>query len=199
MMPRFVFILTGLAVLAESSSEAANPIRKVVNLLQALQKKVTEEGEKAEDLYQKFMCYCKTSGGDLQASIDAAKTKIPQLAASIEAATSRTDQLKADLKSHQTDRRAAKGAMKEATAIRLKEKATFDKENADINANLAATRKATVAIEKGMGSSFLQTATAALLRKVVNAREMLDSDRQELLSFLSGSGEYAPASGSVDR
>ena len=31
---------------AEMSQATANPIRKVVNMLQAMQKKVTEEGEK---------------------------------------------------------------------------------------------------------------------------------------------------------
>ena len=124
------------------------------------------------------MCYCKNSGGDLQASIEAA-----------------------DLKSHKNDRRAAKDAMAEATAIREKEKAVFDKDHADITANLAATIKATAAIEKGMGSSFLQTTAAEVLRKVVNAREsMLESQRQEVLAFLSGqqAGEYAPASGDID-
>jgi len=185
---------------AADSTHAANPIRKVVNLLQNLQKKVEAEGEKAEELYSKFMCYCRTSGGDLQASIDASDAKIPQLAASIEASKGRMTQLKADLKSHQADRRAAKDAMSEATALREKEKATFDKNNADLNANLAAARKATAAIEKGMGSSFLQTAAADVLRKVVNSREsMLDADRQEVLAFLSGTqgGKYAPASGEI--
>merc|ERR1712194_342807 len=142
-------------------------------------KKVEAEGEKAEELYDKFMCYCKNSGGDLQASIDAAEAKIPQLAASIEAGNGRMTQLKSDLKSHKNDRRAAKDAMSEATAIREKEKAVFDKDHADITANLAATIKATAAIEKGMGSSFLQTTAAEVLRKVVNARE------------------YAPASGEI--
>merc|ERR1712085_93714 len=71
---------------------------------------------------------------------------------------------------------------------------------ADITANLAATIKATAAIEKGMGSSFLQTTAAEVLRKVVNAREsMIESQRQEVLAFLSGQqgGEYAPASGEI--
>jgi len=202
-MSRFLLVAIAAQPLlseAAGSSHAANPIRKVVNLLQNLQKKVEAEGETSEALYDKFMCYCKTSGGDLQASIDAAEAKIPQLAASIEAGQSRMTQLKSDLKSHKNDRRAAKDAMAEATAIREKEKAIFDKDHADITANLAATIKATAAIEKGMGSSFLQTAAADVLRKVVNTREsMLDADRQEVLAFLSGQqgGEYAPASGEI--
>ena len=68
-----------------------------------------KETEEAEKLYKKFMCYCKTSGGDLTASIEAAEAKIPELAAELEAMTSRKSQLEADLKSHQEDRAAASG------------------------------------------------------------------------------------------
>jgi len=178
----------------------ANPIRKVVNLLQTMQKKVAAEGEKAEDLYSKFMCYCKNSGGDLQASITAAETKIPDLQASIKASTAQKVQLEADLKQHQADRAAAKKAMAEATAMREKEKATFDKALADSKANLGATRKATAAIEQGMGGSFLQTQAADVLRALVTSKQnMMNADRQELLAFLSNSQSsgYAPASGEI--
>jgi len=197
-----LFALASQPLVVESAQTrlAANPIRKVVNLLQAMQKKVEAEGEKAEELYEKFICYCKTSGGDLQASIEAAEAKIPELAAAIEAGKSKKKQLESDLKGHQTDRSAAKDAMKEATGIREKETAAFDKAHADITANIAAVKKATVAIEKGMEGSFLQTTTADVLRKLVNSREnMLDSDRRDVLAFLSGGqgGEYAPASGEI--
>jgi len=200
MMRRILSILACSVALSEASSEATNPIRKVVNLLQALQKKVSEEGTKAEDLYQKFMCYCKTSGGDLSASISAAEAKIPQVGSSIEAAEGRKTQLEEDLKTHQTDRSSAKRAMAEATAIRGKEKTVYDKALADNTANLAAVNKAVTAISKGMGGSFMQTGAADVLRTIVSAkRDMLDADRQELLSFLSGGqgGEYAPASGEI--
>jgi predicted nucleic acid-binding Zn-ribbon protein len=202
-MTKLLFI--ALSAFATSTQAAtvearANPIRKVVNLLQALQKKVTAEGERAEDLYQKFMCYCKNSGGDLQASITAAEEKIPQLTASIEAASDKKSQLEADLKAHQTDRAAAKKAMDEATAIRKKEKAAYDKALADNKANLAATRKAATAVEQGMKGGFLQTQAAQTLRALVAVRQgMAATDRQDLLSFLSGQegSEYAPAAGEI--
>jgi hypothetical protein len=189
-------------VAGEQTAEIAsiNPIRKVVNLLQAMQKKVTAEGDKAEVLYQKYMCYCKTSGGDLAASISAAEQKVPQVGASIKAAEGRKKQLESDLKSHQTDRSAAKTAMSEATSIRQKEKTVYDKSLADSKANLAATRKASAAVSAGMGGSFMQTAAAGVLRNVVSGkRDMLNADRQEVLAFLSNQqgGEYAPASGEI--
>merc|ERR1719401_1188920 len=104
---------------------AANPIRKVVTMLQALQKKVTAEGEKEEELFEKFMCYCKTGAATLEKSIADAEAKVGSVTSAIEEGEAEATQLKADLKSHQTDRAAAKAAMAEATTIREKEAATF--------------------------------------------------------------------------
>jgi len=177
-----------------------NPIRKVVTMLQALQKRVTAEGEKEKDLYDKFMCYCKTGGGDLSQSVSAAQTKVPSVSSSIEANEQKLTQTKADLKDGQTDRSAAKEAMVEATALREKEAASFSKEKAEYDANIAAISKAVAALEKGMAGGFLQTGEAEVLRRLaVNKQDMLDVDRQELLAFLSGAqgSSYSPSSGEV--
>ncbi len=39
-----------------STEVSANPIRKVVTMLQSMQSKVAAEGEKAEELFAKFQC-----------------------------------------------------------------------------------------------------------------------------------------------
>merc|ERR1719472_593899 len=162
----------------EGEASRANPIRKVVTMLQTMQKKVEAEGEKEAELFEKYMCYCKTSGGDLAKSISDAGTK--------------KKQLDEDIKQHQADRSAAKTAMAEATALRKKEADAYAKESAEDSANIAATEKATAAIEKGMGSAFLQTSTANILRKIAEKRQ-----EQDLVSFLDGTQEYAPASGEI--
>merc|ERR1719407_15748 len=82
--------------------------------------------------------------------------------------------------------------MAEATALRKKEAAAYAKTSSEASANIAATEKATVAIEKGMGSAFLQTPTANILRKVAEQRQ-----EDDLVSFLSGTEGYAPASGEI--
>merc|ERR1719223_1684583 len=88
--------------------------------------------------------------------------------------------------------------MAEATSLRDKEKAAFDSEKSESETNVAGIAKATAAIEKGMGDSFLQTSTANLLRKVVmNDMKLQDADRQDLMAFLSSSSDYAPASGEI--
>merc|ERR1719261_1751749 len=140
----------------------ANPIRKVVTMLQNMQKKVQAEGEKEKELFEKYMCYCSTSGGDLSKSISDANTKIPQLGADIKEAEASLAQLKEDLKQHQVDRSAAKAAVAEATALREKEAGEYAKESNELKANIAALGKATAAIEKGMGGAFLQTRTASI-------------------------------------
>ena len=38
--------------------EKENPIRRIVTLLQEMQKEIEAEGEKEEDAFEKFMCYC---------------------------------------------------------------------------------------------------------------------------------------------
>jgi len=166
----------------------ANPIRKVVNMLQMMQKKIAAEGEKEKALFEKFQCYCKTSGGDLQESISAASTKIPQLASDIKEAESRKAQLGDEIKQAQADRTAAKAAMADAKALREKEAAAFAEYKADADANIGAVTKAIAAIEKGTGGSFLQTTEASVLTKIVeSAQNVEEADKQEVVSFLSGS------------
>merc|ERR1719411_390389 len=160
-----IALATSLAIVqAEQQHQAAqvsaNPIRKVVTMLQTMAKKVTEEGEKADELYKKFMCYCKKSRGSLAASISAAEAKIPELKAKIKGAGDAEAQLEATLKEARADRAAAKATMKEAKAIREKEAAAFAEENSNSDGNIAAIRAAVASIEKGVAGSFLQTGGA---------------------------------------
>jgi len=181
----------------QTMKAAANPIRKVVTMMQALQAKVEAEGEKEKELFDKYMCYCKNGAEALAKSIADAEAKGPELAAAIEEATGKLTQLKEDIKAHQADRTAAKTAMAEATAVREKEAAAFAEATGDLKTNLAGLEKAIAAIEKGM-AGFLQTSTASLLKKIVlNKESMLDADRQDVLSFLSSDSDYAPQSGEI--
>merc|ERR1719274_8171 len=83
------------------SENTANPIRKVVTLLQMMQKKVEAEGAKEAELFEKFMCYCKSSGETLQKSIADGDMKMPQLASDIKEAEANKVQLQEELAQHQ--------------------------------------------------------------------------------------------------
>merc|ERR1719281_890231 len=133
-------------------------------MLQSMQKKVEAEGEKEEALFEKFMCYCKTGGTDLGASIEAAKNSKTQLSSSIEETAAALEQTKAELKAAQVSRAEAKAAVASATALREKEAAAYATESSELKTNIAAMKKATVAIEKGAGGAFLQSSTSSILK-----------------------------------
>merc|ERR1719316_1913503 len=170
-----------------------------------MQKKVMAEAEKETELYDKYMCYCKTGASTLSKSIADNDAKIPQLQSAIEEAEAKMKQLKEDVAAHQADRAAAKEAIAKATAIREKEAAAFAKETAELTAYLNALDRAIAALEKGVSGGFLQSGASAVLRRLVLANRDMDEDsRQKVLAFLSGTAvapaygnEYVPQSGEI--
>lgn len=182
---------------ASDATTTANPIRKVVTMLQQMQERVEAEAAKEKELYDKYMCYCKNSGGDLGHNIAEAETKAPQVASGIEEAISQLAQAKADTKQHQADRASAKAAVAEAASLREKENAVFVKVSTDLKTNVDAINKAVSALNRGLSGAFLQSKAASVLRNLlVSSSKIMDADRQDLTSFLS-STENSPGTGQV--
>jgi len=174
-----------------------NPVRKVVVLLQQMQKKVEDEGAREAELFKKFDCYCKNGRGDLSASIGAATDKVPAVSSDIEGAEAKLAESKATLKQAQADRSAAKAAMSEATALRGKEASTFTDLKAEHDTNIAAIAKAVDAISKGVAGGFVQTDAANVLRRALPKLNLVESDQEQVAAFLSQSADYAPQSGEI--
>jgi len=198
-----VVSLPALQAVDQHASTTVNPIRKVVTLLQMMQKKVTAEGEAEKDLYDKFMCYCKNGAGALDGSISSAQNKIPQVGADIKAAEADKVKTGEELKAARSNLASAKAAMKEATAIREREAAAFAAEKAEADSNVfALLGKCTVqkpggeysaqecvkvggkfqgaipALEKGMAGAFLQTSGADVLKRLVATQDIDESDKK---------------------
>eukprot|EP00746_Dinoflagellata_sp_MGD_P160272 gnl/MRDRNA2_/MRDRNA2_86911_c0_seq1.p1 gnl/MRDRNA2_/MRDRNA2_86911_c0~~gnl/MRDRNA2_/MRDRNA2_86911_c0_seq1.p1 ORF type:complete len:735 (+),score=224.88 gnl/MRDRNA2_/MRDRNA2_86911_c0_seq1:69-2273(+) len=182
----------------------ANPMRRVVTMLQMMQKKVEAEGEKEKELFDKFMCYCDTSKGELNDAIGSANDKIPDLESVIKESTATEGQLKQELKEHKTDREDAEKAIAESTEMRKKEEKAFAAESSESKANIDALAKAIPAIEKGMSKDlFLQTDVAVRMRTMLlslPATSLEASDREMLSAFLStgsSSQDGEPSSGEI--
>jgi uncharacterized protein (DUF3084 family) len=189
-----------LAILAGGVvATSVNPIRKVVTLMQEMQKEVEAEGVTEKDLFEKFMCYCKGNNETLEKQAAEATAAGAEFRAKVEAETSEKAKVDQDLAQAKSDRADAKKDLAQATKLREKEHKEFVAENADQVANLDATKKAVVALEKGMGGAFMQTSQGQKLSDVVSGfAESLDvDDKEALVSFLSQSGDYAPASGQI--
>lgn len=174
-------------------------------MLQNMQQKVTEEGEKQQQLYDKFMCYCQTNSDDLAKSIEDAKAKIDTLEGNIEGNQEKKQQSEESLSKHKEGRENAKAAIAEANAVRKKEAAAFASESADLKTNLASMGKAIKAIEGGMKNSFVQTKACSAVRKfAMEKAEIDDATRERFLSFFSDEQEEegsdssnAPGSGEI--
>merc|ERR1719221_92371 len=120
------FCVLGNAVAVDQHA-AANPIRKVVTMLQNMQTKITAEGEKKEKMFDKFMCYCSNAEGTLGKSISDAETKIPLVESSIKEDVALKQQLESEVKEAKTNRADAKDTIAKATSLREKEAAAYAK------------------------------------------------------------------------
>jgi len=192
-----------LASPASATGEGArlnvNPIRRVVTMLQMMQKKVESEGAAEQKLFDAFMCYCKSGVGGLVTSIKDGEAKVSQLEAGIEETDSVVKQLVADVKKAKADRTEAEQTIGKAKGIRTKEAQAFAKSSGDSKTNIAAMGKALGALSKGMGGAFLQTNAASDLKRISITMDISDADRDVLASFLStkDSNGYEPSGGEI--
>merc|ERR1719439_412058 len=62
-----------------------NPIRRIVTLLQDMQKEIETEGKKEEKAYDKFMCYCDGNTDGMKAAAEAGSQKATELSSKLEA------------------------------------------------------------------------------------------------------------------
>merc|ERR1719377_499717 len=102
-----LLVLLGAAVPAEATQ--ANPIRKIVTLMQNMQKEIEAEGAKEKELFDKFMCYCNGNNGDLAKASADGKAKMDQLAAQLKSEEAEKVQVGQELASHKSDRAGAAG------------------------------------------------------------------------------------------
>jgi len=193
------------SALTLQADAGANPIRKVVTLLQDMQKEITAEGEKEKDLYEKFMCFCDGNTDGISTAVKEAGEKIVELKSALEAAVAEKAQIDQDLIQHGKDREAAKQDLAAATQVREKEHAEFVEATGDSKENLDSMNAAIAALEKGMGGkALMQMSKDSLSRvsKVARASTALDDvERSSVLSFLDGTqnpfGDYSAQSGEI--
>merc|ERR1719335_125656 len=153
----------------------ANPIRKIVTLMQNMQKEIEAEGAKEKELFDKFMCFCSANSGDLGKAEEDAKTKAEEMAAKLKSEEAEKSQIEQELVDHKKDRETAKSDLAEATTLREKEATEFSAMKADSETNIAATASAIPAIEKGMsGAALLQMPAGRRLEKLVESFTNID-------------------------
>jgi len=195
----FILAMSGPGLASAEMQQGANPIRKIVTLLQNMQKEIEAEGAKEKELFDKFMCFCSGSSDELTKKAADAKAAIEELTAKLKSEEAEKVQLGQDLIAHKSDREGAKSDIAEATMLREKEASEYAAEKADSETNIGAMAKAIPALEKGMGgAALLQMPGGNRLSKIVESYPNMDTeDRKNVIAFLQENGDYAPASGQI--
>jgi len=189
-------------VAAEQLSEGANPIRRVVTLLQNLQKEVEAEGDAEEKNMEKFSCFCKKNTAGMTDAATKAKDKIVQLRSQISADESNKKKTDGEVVEAKSDRASAQDTIKKQTAQRKKEAAAYAALLGDAKANIDAVTRAIAVIRKGTSLVQMPSSELARVRRVAVSASMDQFEKQSLMSFLgmnegSPYGDYQASSGEI--
>jgi len=192
-------VATASAEGREGASAMANPIRKVVTILQGMSKKIKKEGEEEVKLHEAYKCAVKKSTAEITVSIAANEDKLPPLETNLVELTTKLTQLKADLKKAQEDTAAANKALEDSAEQRASENKVFVTATSELPGYIDSLTKGIAALEKGNSGSFLQAQGMTwTLQNVLESSMALDEDsKQEVTVFLSGKAGYQPASGKI--
>jgi hypothetical protein len=199
----FAAAIAGTGAVGTSSSSTmerlhANPIRKVVTMLQMIVKKIEKEGKTEEDLFDKFMCECNKNSDSLAKQIAAAENQGSDQASALKAGNEQQAQLTQDIADEKKQRGDAKETIATSTGIREKEAKTFADMKAESEANIASMGKAIDALRKGLGGSFIQTDAAKALKDlIVSKQDLFNADDASQLSAFLQSGQATEGTGEI--
>merc|ERR1719199_1378541 len=152
-----------------------------------MQKEIETEGEKEEEAFEKFMCYCDGNTDGMKKSAEEGAQKAAELSSKLEALKAEKAQLEQELKDQE-----------KAASLRAKENEEFVAAAADMSTNIAAMKGAIAALEKGMGS-FLQMGASQkeVVQRMVSSTSQLDEFQRESVMDLLQGKDTAQSSGEI--
>mmetsp|Transcript_18903 Transcript_18903/g.33304 ORF Transcript_18903/g.33304 Transcript_18903/m.33304 type:complete len:702 (+) Transcript_18903:96-2201(+) len=185
-------------------SVAANPIRKVVTMMQKMQAKLEEEAEKEKELFEKFECYCQKTTATLEEEIAKAEAIGNVKPEDIEAKQAALAAAKQAVEESKKEKIDDEESIKVATA-------RFEKSFKEHEATIAEEKETEGAGEealKALGAkemdpdapppSFLQQGSKIagfvprLLKAIERSSKVAPFEKQQITAFLQGKGKEAP-------
>merc|ERR1719172_144431 len=187
-------VLLACACFAVSArNEAAeNPLSKVIDLMTALEAKITQEGEVEAAAFKEYFEWCDDVSKNTANEISSAKKKKEELEATIEkceadisASSSKIEDLAASIASDQSD-------LKDATLVREKEKAEFVAAEGELMETVDALDRAIGILEREMAKNpaLMQVDTSSFkgliqsLSTVIDAAAILGKDKKRILALV---------------
>lgn len=161
-----------------------SPVGKVVQMLEDIQSKVTAEGKQDQDLYDKFMCYCKSNLETLAQNIEAADKTIEPLQFEIESLATKRSSLQKEVAEYGRDTLDANFGEQTARSLRRQQRATNQASAIELQKNIRILEQAIYSAQNT--ESLLQESTASDLRQLVSQLDLGDLRQRQLLAFCDG-------------
>jgi hypothetical protein len=198
----FSLFVTQCQASVDQNRLEVNPIRKIVGMLQDMQKELEHEADSEEELFEKAMCTCESGEKSLSSVIDESAAETDRLTSKIEEDTAESDSLAEELKNHAETKKSAENDLAKATGLREKEMDDFSKMKKSQTFSIESIGKAIPQLSgASSASAFMQDAysEAPKLRRVVELTHYLTpNNREKVLSFLDdglGEGQGEPSAG----
>lgn len=151
-------------------------------------KKVEEQSDSEDKMFDAFACYCSRETGRMEASLAESRLKVPELQSAIQQSEATIRDLQEQLHQHKSDEESASTAANQATEIRSQEKQAFERDSSELKSQISALKTAVEslqeapALQQGVGLlAWLQnlaTASSEVRVRHVN-RHVLSSLLQE--------------------
>jgi hypothetical protein len=193
-MKRVATLFLSCALLTPTASaESADPLAKVVQLMDGLAAKVTKEGEVEEKAYNEYVEWCDDAATNTQFEIKTATSLKDKLSSTIDKATGDIEVCVGKIESLASSIAKDQSDLKEAVGIRGKEKEDFLAGEKELMETIDTISRAVAIIEREMAknpASFAQVdrsnpqSLVSALSAIVDAASFSSADHKRLTAFV---------------
>jgi len=190
--------LMGVAKASEARSEA-DPLGKVLDLLNGLAAKVTKEGEKEAEAFKEYFAWCDDVSKNKNFAIETATAQKEKLEATLEELSANIQKLDSEIGTLAEDIATGTADLKSATDIRTKEAEDFAASEAELVETIDTLTRAHTILEREMQknpAAFAQISSnnklagiMQALSAVVDAATFSTNDQKRLAALVQSQQE----------
>jgi len=178
-------VLLSLALVSGASKAAVTPVQKVIQLLDNMVEKGTQDKQDEQVQFAKFKTFCDSTVADKQRAIEDANEMMEVLSADIEKFQSMAQRLSKEIGQHDSDISTWEGDLDAATKVRAIENQDYIATAKDYDASIDAVDEG-IAIINAQQKDVEQEPkqAAAVLTQIKNLKLIPDHSRKIIDSFI---------------
>jgi len=173
-----------------------SPIRMVITLIEEMKTQAEKDAAEDEAAYDKYMCWCKKNEEAKTAAIAAAEQRIEELTALLEELAARESRLKTEIAGLEQDIAEDQEALATAIAVREKEYAAFQAEEADLKETRGLLAEAVQVLSKVQNTNFIAVPEARValmqLKNKVSRPDFQSMMKKDLFEVLGSIADALP-------